>query len=156
MRLKKTTVNASGMKAVFISAEEALPLRSTQLREGAELAKCRFDLDHAEGAFHLGIRGSSGELVCILSCMPHSHPSFQGTGYQLRGMATHPSFLGQGLGKQLISFCLNHLKEINCNYLWCNARKVAYPFYEKQGFNFLSDEFEIQNIGPHREMGLRL
>lgn len=143
------------MKIAYITAEETLPLRSLQLRDGWDLERCRFDSDKVEGAFHLAqIEGD--EAVCIVSLHPQIHEKLSGKSFQLRGMATHPHYLGQGLGTELIRFVVDELKSKNVEYIWCNARKSAYPFYEKLGFKYLSDEFEIPTAGLHREMYLLL
>ena len=143
------------MKIEYISADETLPLRSLQLRDGWDLERCRFDSDKIEGAFHLAqVEGE--EVVCILSLHPQSHEKVEGKGFQLRGMATHPHYIGQGLGKALVDFAVGELHSKSVDHIWCNARKNAYLFYEKMGFNYLSEEFEIPTAGPHREMYLPL
>lgn len=143
------------MKIEYISAEETLPLRSLQLRDGWELDRCRFDSDKIEGAFHLA-QIDDEEAVCILSLHPQSHEKLEGKGFQLRGMATHPHYIGQGLGKALVEFGVKELCSQDVDYIWCNARRNAYLFYEKIGFQYLSEEFEIPTAGPHREMYLPL
>jgi len=143
------------MKIEHISAEETLPLRSLQLRNGWDLDRCRFDSDKIEGAFHLA-QVENEEIVCVLSLHPQSHEKLEGKGFQLRGMATHPHYLGQGLGKALVQFAVQELNAKDIDYIWCNARKNAYLFYEKMGFDYLSEEFEIPTAGPHREMYLPL
>src|SRR5690606_9311948 len=113
------------MKIEYISAEETLPLRSLQLRDGWELDRCRFDSDEIEGAFHLA-QVEDGEALCIISLHPQTHPKLEGKGFQLRGMATHPHYTGKGLGKALVEFSIAELRSKNVDYIWCNARKSAY------------------------------
>jgi len=143
------------MEIKYIQAEETLPLRSLQLRDGWELERCRFDSDEVEGAVHLA-QIEDDEPVCIVSLHPQSHEKLAGKGFQLRGMATHPHYLGKGLGRKLVSFAVTALKCENADYIWCNARKNAYTFYEKLGFKYMSEEFEIPTAGQHREMYLLL
>ena len=38
----------------------------------------------------------------------------------------------------------------------CDAREVAFPFYERMGFSFVSGRYEVPAIGPHRMMALKL
>lgn len=144
------------MSIVFISSDETLALRSLQLREGLSEEECRFDSDFIPGVFHLGFKADNNDVICVLSCLPNNKPDLQGRGFQLRGMATHPDFLGKGIGRELVYFCIQYLKVLGIEYLWCNARQIAYPFYEKLGFKFLTEEFEIQGIGPHREMCIQI
>lgn len=143
------------MEIKFITADETLPLRSLQLRDGWALERCRFESDLIAGAMHLAVFVDD-EPVCILSLHPQEHEKLAGQSYQLRGMATHPDFLGKGYGKQLVRYATELVMEGEADFIWCNARRDAYPFYEKQGFAYMSDEFEIPTAGPHRQMYLAL
>src|ERR1035437_7322711 len=133
----------------FISADETLPIRNTVLREGKlSPDECRFPSDKLAGAFHLGYF-ETDELVCIASFHAQSYGEFNGTGYQLRGMATIEQYRGMGFGNQLLNFGIVYLRGQKANYLWCNARKKALPFYLNLGFEIISPEFEVPGIGSH-------
>jgi predicted GNAT family N-acyltransferase len=133
----------------FITVDEVLPLRNKVLRQGKLTdEQCRFATDSLPGAFHLGYF-INGALVCVASFHPQSHGDFLGEGYQLRGMATAEEFRGRGIGNQLLNFGIVYLRGQKVNYLWCNARKKALPFYLNMGFEIISDEFEVPGIGPH-------
>lgn len=134
-----------------VSAADVLPLRNLVLRPGKPLMDCRFDGDDLETTFHLGYF-SGTSLVAIASFYSAALEQYIGKGYQLRGMATDPGFQNQGLGKSLLNEAFEHLVERGAEYVWCNARKKAYFFYSGLGFQFISDEFEIPGIGPHRVM----
>lgn len=136
----------------FIPVEELLAIRNEVLREGKlTLEQSRFPTDKLPGAFHLGFF-VKGHLVCIASFHPQNFGQFIGTGYQLRGMATIEGYRGQGLGNQLLNFAIVYLRGQKTNYLWCNARKKATPFYLNMGFEIISPEFEAPGIGPHYVM----
>jgi predicted GNAT family N-acyltransferase len=140
----------------FINVDDLLPIRNEVLREGRlQLDECRFPTDTIEGAFHLGYY-KNDELACVASFHPQSYGEFAGTGYQLRGMATTEKFRGQGLGNQLVNFALTYLRGQKANYVWCNARKKAIPFYFNTGFEIVSPEFEVPGIGPHHVMYVKL
>ena len=79
-----------------------------------------------------------------------------GTSYQLRGMATLPEYRNKGFGNQLVNFAIVYLRGQKVHYLWCNARKKSFSFYLGLGFEFISDEFEIEGIGPHKSMYLKI
>jgi len=133
----------------FITVDDLLPIRKEVLRPGDfTLDDCRFPTDNLAGAFHLGYY-SGEELACIASFSPQHYGDFAGTGYQLRGMATIEKYRGRGFGNQLLNFGLVYLRGQKANYLWCNARKKALPFYINMGFEIISDEFEVPVIGPH-------
>lgn len=141
----------------LISAEEAYPLRSLVLRNGASFEHCRFEGDHLDSTFHMGYLDSNGVTISILTCLLDAMDGQTGVGYRLRGMATHPDWQGKGVGAMLVRAAIARLTdELGADYLWCHARKVAYGFYASLGFDFRSPEFEVPGIGPHRVMYLNL
>ena len=140
----------------FITADDVLPLRNEVLREGKlTLDKCRFLNDDAEGSFHLGYFAGD-ELACIASFHPTGYEGFEGKAYQLRGMATAEKYRGKGYGNMLVNFSNTYLRGQKVNYIWCNARKKAVPFYLDVGFEIISPEFEVQSIGPHYVMYVKI
>ena len=137
----------------FITAAETLPLRSSQLRNGQPAANCYLDRDHEPTTFHMGLRGADGSILSVLTCQIEALEGYTGIGYRLRGMATHPQHQGKGIGSQLLGKAIAHLTHaIQAGYIWCHARRAAYGFYQRAGFEFISEEFEILKIGPHRVM----
>jgi len=141
----------------FLIADETLPLRSMVLRDGAPLNDCHFQGDDAPGTFHMGYQSPDGAVVSILTCQSEPMEGYDGIGYRLRGMATHPDWRGKGVGSHLLLSAIEHLSTVvTADYLWCNARRVAYDFYLHLGFDFVSGEFDIPNIGPHRVMYLMI
>lgn len=139
----------------FIKASQVLALRSLVLREGKPHNECVFPGDNDPDAFHLGFE-KNGELICVASFHVQDREGFAGKAYQLRGMATHPDWQGKGIGNQLVNFAIVYLRGRGVNYLWCNARQKAYRFYLSLGFEFISDEFDISGIGPHKAMYLKI
>lgn len=139
----------------FISSEDTLAIRSPVLREGADPQLCIFDGDEDEFSFHLGYF-IEDELVCVASFHQRERDGFSGLAYQLRGMATVFAHQGKGIGNQLVNFSIVYLRGQKANYIWCNARKAAFAFYSGLGFEFISEEFDIPKIGPHRSMYLKI
>lgn len=140
----------------FVSTAEVLKIRNIVLREGKLTdEECIFDGDLEGTTFHVGYE-REGKLVCVATFHKQPHEKFEGTGYQLRGMATLPEYQGKGLGNLLMNFAIVYLRGQKANYLWCNAREVAYKFYLSLGFEFISAEFQIPSIGPHRQMYLKI
>jgi predicted GNAT family N-acyltransferase len=137
----------------FITAAQTFPLRSLVLLHGVSQSECEFDQDSAPTTFHLGLFDENEELCCILTCMKDNHGKIPKDAYRLRGMATHPDHRRKGYAAELLNAAIDHLKsQLAIEYLWFNARTVAFPFYEAFGFEFISDEFDIPGYGPHREM----
>lgn len=131
-----------------ISAQETYPLRSLVLRNSLLTAPCPFDGDLDKTTHHFACVFEN-EIVAIVSFYKRNNDSFGNkTMVQLRGMATHPTFSGLGFGKNLIKFSIGFFHS-KVQIIWCNAREIAIPFYEKLGFRPIGDKFEIQNIGTH-------
>lgn len=133
----------------YIQPEDTLRLRSLVLRKGRPLAECVFPND-AEG-FHLGVF-IDDSLMSIATFYQENYKDLGSGGYRLRGMATHPDAEHRGLGRALIYFAIDELLAMNASYIWCNARSSAIGFYEKLGFQFCSEEFEIPGVGMHFNM----
>ena len=137
------------MQVVRIPAEETHPLRLLVLRPGGTVDDCRWPIDTVPDAFHLAVE-KDGQRVCIASFQPSSHPALTATqAWQLRGMATHPDHRGIGAGRLLVEHAIEQVRELGADLLWCNARLVALPFYERLGFRTEGPEFDIAGIGPH-------
>jgi GNAT superfamily N-acetyltransferase len=135
-----------------ISTEETLPLRSRILRDHRPLAECRFTQDDLPGTFHLGAF-STQALSGIATFCPVGLENTFGRGYQLRGMAVDNTARGNGVGRLLLRAGEERLSVVgDVHYVWCNARMAACRFYERNGFVFLSEEFIIEGVGPHRRM----
>lgn len=139
----------------FIPLELTLGLRSKILRNGMPLAECKFVTDDTEGIFHLAAYNDQ-EIASVASFFPNRYKNSEELGYQLRGMATDTPFTGKGFGKQLIQFAVQYIKNTKATYIWCNARSTAVEFYKKIGFEIVSEEFEIDGVGPHYEMILKI
>ena len=140
----------------FVQSETVLAIRNVVLREGKLLpAECRYPTDELPGSFHLGFYQGE-ELACVASFHLQKYEGFDGKGYQLRGMATVEKYRGKGFGNQVVNFALVYLRGQKVNYLWCNARKRAVQFYKSIGFEVISGEFEVPEIGPHFVMYVKI
>ncbi len=139
-----------------LSLSEVLPLRALVLRNG-KLApeQCVNEGDDHPDTFHTGCVEEQ-QVVAIATFMQENYPGYEGIGFRLRGMAVALELQGKGYGKKALQFGIQQLNSKGIYYLWCNARKVAYDFYIGQGFQFISEEFEIGDIGPHKVMILKL
>ena len=139
----------------FIPLELTLGLRSKILRNGMPLTECKFPTDDTEGIFHLAAYHDD-EIATVATFFPNRYKDSLELGYQLRGMATAHSFQGKGIGNKLVNFAIVYLRGQHINYVWCNARQKAFKFYTSLGFEFISDFFDIPNIGPHKQMYLKI
>ena len=155
--LQRKSANFNNYRMIrFIPVEDLLAIRNDVLRGGKLTPdECRFPSDELTGVFHVGYFADEA-LACIASFHPQGFGEFLGLGYQLRGMATKEKYRNQGMGNQLLNFAIVYLRSQKADYLWCNARKKAINFYMNLGFEMISDEFQVPDIGPHYVMYVKI
>lgn len=140
----------------FIKASDTHSLRHRVLRPHQTIEDCDYPNDRNLESFHLGAF-LGGHLIGIGSFYPERNDALKGwKQYRLRGMATHPEFHGQGVGRQLLEFAFDHLHAKKCDLLWCNARVNAKGFYERMGFAVHGEPFTLEGIGEHYVMVRRI
>jgi GNAT superfamily N-acetyltransferase len=112
--------------------------------------------DAVKGAVHFGVFDGQS-TVAIASIAPEPSPLFsESTQYRLRGMAVDPEYRRHRLATRLLASIELCLSQRQVPLLWFNARQVAFPFYESLGYEYASELFEMEEIGPHRVMYKRL
>jgi GNAT superfamily N-acetyltransferase len=141
----------------IIAAEETVPIRWRVLRPGFPRETAIFPGDSEPTTFHVGVFLDC-ELSGVASVYEASCPVEPGarSPMQLRGMATIPEVRGKGCGHALLIACTNLACERGCDWIWCNARASAVPFYARFGWEKRGAEFEIPTVGPHFHMVGRL
>ena len=150
-----------GMKAAEcnygrVSVEQIVVLRSEVLWPGRELL--RFEGDDAAWHFGAFVHDGSKEERNI-GCLTLLEVPWVGqAALQLRGMAIAADWQGKGIGTALLKeaarFIESHQVASQLGW-WCNARVKAIPFYERNGWQVASEEFEIAGAGPHHKMVTR-
>tara|TARA_R110002073_G_scaffold37866_3_gene109018 strand:+ start:31600 stop:32058 length:459 start_codon:yes stop_codon:yes gene_type:complete len=141
----------------LIDARETYPLRHSVLRPTLTIDQVGMEHDDLETSFHVGARCTdTGNILAIMTVMRDPLPDgLIGTGmmaWRIRGMASHPEARGTGAGGAVLAFGIAHAWGMHNDLIWCNARRVAYGFYERYGFEIVGDEFDIEGIGPHKVM----
>jgi len=131
--------------------DEILPIRIEVLRNGKLEPTAYHAEDPLKETFHLAYL-EDNQVIGIASFHPVGLKDYEGLGFQLRGMAVKSYAQNKGIGKKLLLFGENELKNRNVQYVWCNARQKAFPFYERLGYQFISDFFEVPMIGLHKKM----
>ena len=135
-----------------IESKQTTEIRHKVLRIGQPIETCYYPNDIAPGAFHLGVFVND-ELVAIGSFYAENQPDLNySTQCRFRGIATLPEHRNQGYAYALIEFAINKIKPLGVKAIWCNARTSALGLYKKLGMKVVSDEFEIEGIGPHLVM----
>lgn len=130
--------------------DEILPLRHRILRAGFPVDAARFAEDSDLSTLHYGLF-IDGEVKACLTLIANALDGEK--AWQLRGMAADVGVQGMGLGGRLIRFALDDAqREGYSSRYWCNARKSAARFYEKNGWEIISEEFMVPVFGPHFRM----
>ena len=144
------------MRIRFIRPSDTHALRQAVLRPQQQVDEMEWPRDRSEDSFHLGA-SIGGHLISVASFIRERNEKLRGwKQYRLRGMATHPDLQGQGAGAELLRFGIDHLLTLKPDLIWCNAREKAKGFYAKHGFLPENVPFEIEGIGIHQLMYLRL
>jgi GNAT superfamily N-acetyltransferase len=132
-----------------VDLAETRPLRQSVLRPNLALAELA--RHEPPGAFAAG-GFIQRELVAVGLIGREGPPG----SWRLRGMATAPGKRGCGAGTGVLELLLNHAVAQGATRIWCNARTPARTFYERAGLSVISQEFELEEIGAHIVMELRL
>ncbi len=138
------------------SAEAILALRARELRAGKPIDSAHFPEDNDPETRHFSACIGDRMIGCLtlIKTSTGAYPA-----WQLRGMATERNWQHKGVGKQLLLFAEDRLREhasaqtdIAGARIWCNARTGAVSFYKRMGYKTVSEEFHIDKIGPHYKM----
>jgi len=121
------------MEIKQITWPQALPIRHCVLWPQKPPQFCKLVGD--EIATHFG-GFLNDELICVASIYS------QGDVARLRKFATLPQYQGNGVGSAVITHVIAHLKQLNINRFWCDARTSASGFYERFGMNVEGPVFD--------------
>lgn len=137
-----------------ITALETYAVRHPVLRAGKPLESCRFPGDENSDTIHFGL--FQNDKLCAVASVFDAKSKLinDKKQIQLRGMAVLESHQGLGIGAKLLQYITTEYYTKKGYSIWFNARIIAVPFYEKQGFQVISEGFEIEGIGTHFVMGI--
>lgn len=139
-----------------ITPLETHTIRHPILRPGKPINSCIFDGDDLKSTIHLGVYLKQ-QLIGVCSLLKNENDLLtEEQQYQLRGMAILKDYQGKGLGHTILKHAESTLKKNNTNLIWCNARKIAVPFYKKNGYHIIGKPFNIETIGQHFMMYKKL
>jgi predicted GNAT family N-acyltransferase len=124
---------------------KALALRYRILRKPLNLQFTPEEIKKDEEDLHFGLFQRDRILACLTLSKTENNRM------KMRQVAVDDEFQNLGLGKELSKAAERYAKENGYCLMFCNARKVAVPFYKKMGYEIVSDEFTEVNI-PHYTM----
>lgn len=140
----------------IVKSDDLLNLRSKILRNNLDPNLCRFPGDKEINSFHIGaFNGNTligGVSVMKNECKKKELPNC----FQLRGLFVDKEFQHNGIGKTIVNFVENRLRNSGVNYLWMNARESAVLFYLKLNYSNSKISYVINEIGLHYLMYKKL
>ena len=87
----------------------------------------------------------------LVGCSTLQVDEREGCKFRIRGMAVSAEYRNKGVGTLIVRGLQDYAKKRGSG-IWCNARIRAIPVYERCGFVVISDVYDIEGIGPHRDM----
>ena len=140
----------------IVKSDDLLNLRSKILRNNLDPNLCRFPGDKEINSFHIGAFNENnligGVSVMKNECKKKELPNC----FQLRGLFVDKEFQHNGIGKTIVNFVENRLRDSGVNYLWMNARESAVLFYLKLNYSNSKISYVINEIGLHYLMYKKL
>jgi len=140
----------------IVKSDDLLNLRSKILRNNLDPNLCRFPGDTEINSFHIGAFNRNtlvgGVSVMKNECKKKKLPNC----FQLRGLFVDKEFQKNGIGKTIVNFVENRLRDSGVNYLWMNARESAVLFYLKLNYSNSKISYVINEIGLHYLMYKKL
>lgn len=132
-----------------VTLDEVFPFRRSLLRPPGHVEPPKPGDLHPRAAHFVARRG-----VEIMACAS-VHPEPLGESrdaWQLRGVATAAEARRRGFGRAVVEAAMAHARAEGASVVWCHARVVAIPFYERLGFAAEGPVYELPVSGPHRLM----
>ena len=152
------SVGASSYEIRRTGVDDIRPLRLDVLRRGMANRTVAFDGDDDPSTIHLAAFDHSNTVVATSTWLERPAPHRPGErATQLRGMATHRTLQGTGLGSRVLRAGLDMARAAGSPLVWANARDAALDFYRAHGFSVVGDGFiETVTQLPHHVVELRL
>lgn len=129
--------------------EELVALRHEVLRKPLGLFFTDEQLAAEKDFIHFGAFDED-ELVGTLQLVPEAHGRMK-----MKQVAVDSARQGQGIGAIMVQAAEEFARDKGFIIMYCHARDLAVPFYERLGYRCVGDMFEEVTI-PHWEMEKRL
>jgi GNAT superfamily N-acetyltransferase len=133
---------------------EIIDLRHAVLRKGFPREAAMFAGDDEPTTRHFAAVADGR----VIGCATIHLNSYDGqAAWQLRGMAVEQGFRSRGVGSLLLDAVEQSVRQDSpIRLMWANARTPARPFYQRNGWAVVSEEFVVPESGPHFRMVRRL
>jgi GNAT superfamily N-acetyltransferase len=148
--LRMTTHSTHNVQIRIASVDEIIDLRWTILRAGLPRESASFPGDHEPATHHFAALLNDEPIGCVTLLQA---PFKEERAWQLRGMAVKTEHQKLHIGSRLLTFAIPFvLSQRHSNLLWCNARVLAIGFYQRLGWQIVSEPFDVPTAGPHVKM----
>jgi predicted GNAT family N-acyltransferase len=114
---------------------ELVNLRTLVLRKPLKLTFTNEELAAESNQTHFGTWHQKMALASL------SMLKVDNTTVKMRQVCTHPNFQGKKIGLLLAQFAEDWAKENNFKQITCHARASAVAFYQKMGYEVISEMF---------------
>lgn len=101
----------------------------------------------ASGTYYIAEREPGGPVGCggWTAARPGSGEIIEGEAY-IRHLATHPEWVGRGIGTSLLARCFSEARQLGIRKLHCFSTLNAERFYRASGFETVGP-FDVR-LGP--------
>jgi GNAT superfamily N-acetyltransferase len=146
---QQRAANGVPIRVEPVAVDLIVDLRHQVLRQGLPREEAIFDGDQKSDSLHVGAFDGDRLVGCVTL---HASRLEEQPAWQLRGMAVTGGYQKSGVGRALLKSVDDYVMKQPARVLWCNARVPAAPFYQKHGWQIVSEVFEIPTAGPHVRM----
>ena len=146
------------VKAVASDLDGIIKLRQEVLHPGGPRDRVVYAQDELITTTHLIVKDENQSSVIVTGTLilePEDKDSTDNE-YRIRGMAVKDNLRGKGLGSKLLDEFIKVSRTDHIKKIWCNARVIALPLYERRGFVKTGEPFDVPGSGPHYRMQLFL
>ena len=140
-------------RIIRVPFEEIVDLRYAVLRAGLPRSAAYFPGDDHSQTVHLAAKDGEKVIGCATVLVNEWNGE---AACQVRGMAVEPGQQSRGIGKEILREVESVAREAGVKIVWANARVPASAFYLKNGWEIVSEEFDIPTAGPHFKMVRKL
>lgn len=122
---------------------DTVHLRELVLRQPLGMRFSKEELELEAESYHIAVYDEKEEIIGCAMFIPLSD-----TRLKMRQVVISPAWQSRGIGKELVEFAEDFAHSKNYKRIEANVRATALGFYEKLGYQVVSNEFIEVGI-PH-------
>lgn len=126
-------------------------LRYTLLRQPWNEPEGSEKVEDDATSVHALLQDETGRAIGV--CRLHLSSPTEG---QIRFMAVHPAYQGQGLGHLLVKYLEEKARQLGASTMMLQAREKAVSFYERAGYRVVEPSYVLFGEIQHYRMEKRI